>query len=66
MGYYNESTYKASQEYKKKNIKRVPLDMQIEEYEKVKLCAESAGEKVNQYIKTAIRQRMERDKSKFF
>ena len=48
--------------YRKKNIKRVPLDMQIADYEEVKAAAEKAGEKVNQYIKTAIKQRMEREK----
>ena len=48
-------------EYAKKNIKRVPLDMQKEEYDKLKAAAESSGEKVNAYIKRAIRERMERD-----
>ena len=58
---YNEKSYQASNKYKSKNIKRVPLDMQIEEYERVKAAADSVGEKVNQYIKQAIRERMERE-----
>lgn len=59
---YNEAGYNASKKYKEKNIKRVPLDMQIDEYNKVKAAAEQAGEKVNTYIKNAIAQRMEREK----
>ena len=61
---YNESSYKSSVKYKAENIKRVPLDMQIADYEEVKAAAEKAGEKVNQYIKTAIKQRIERDTKK--
>lgn len=58
---YNEAANKAAQKYKKDNIKRVPLDMQITEYDEVKAAADRAGEKVNQYIKEAIRQRMSRE-----
>lgn len=46
-------------DYAKRNIKRVPLDMQISDYEKLENAAKQAGEKVNAYIKKAIRQRME-------
>jgi len=55
---YNESSYKAANAYKKQNIKRVPLDMQIAEYEQVKAAADACGERVNEYIKNAIRERM--------
>lgn len=58
---YSESSYRASKEYKSKNIKRVPLDMQISEYEQLRSAAEARNEKVNEYIKKAIRQRMERE-----
>lgn len=58
---YTESSYKANVKYKEKNIKRVPLDVQREEYEMIKAAAEAAGEKVNSYIKKAIRERMERE-----
>lgn len=61
MAYYNEDTYEASKRYKEKNIKRVPLDMQIADYSLLKASAEACGEKVNEYIKKAIRQRMERE-----
>ena len=55
---YNESSYKAANTYKKNNIKRVPLDMQITDYEQLKAAADACGEKVNEYIKNAIRERM--------
>ena len=48
--------------YAKNNIKRVPLDMQKSDYEELKAAAGARGEKVNEYIKTAIRERMARDK----
>lgn len=48
-------------EYRKSHIKRVPLDMQIEDYTRLKEAAEKQGEKVNQYIKIAIQQRIERE-----
>lgn len=37
--------------YAKKNLKRIPLDVQKEKYEEIKAAAESAGESVNGYIK---------------
>ena len=58
---YDEKAYEASKKYKEKNIKRVPLDMQISDYEDIKAAADRASEKVNQYIKTAITQSMERE-----
>lgn len=60
---YNEKTYKASNNYKEKNIKRVPLDMQKTEYDLLRAAATTSGEKVNEYIKKAIRERMEREQS---
>ena len=47
--------------YAKKNIKRVPLDMQITEYEQLKAAAMACNEKVNEYIKKAVRMRMEQE-----
>ena len=60
---YNEASNRAAQKYKKDNIKRVPLDMQITEYERLKAVADSQGERVNEYIKKAIRERMEREQT---
>lgn len=60
---YNETSYKASKKYKAENIKRVPLDMRISDYEELKQFADRAGEKVNTYIKNAIEQRKERERN---
>lgn len=60
---YNESAKKASIAYAKKNLKRIPLDVQKEKYEEIKAAAERAGEPVNGYIKKAIDERMLREKS---
>ena len=48
-------------QYKRDKIKRVPFDMQITDYEKLKAAADAAGEKVNAYIKRAIAERMEKE-----
>lgn len=58
---YNEESYAASKRYKEKNIKRVPLDMQKSAYERLQVAAAAQGERVNEYIKKAIEQRMERE-----
>lgn len=47
-------------EYAKKHLKRIPLDMQIEDYERLKAYTERTGETVNGFIKRAIRETMER------
>lgn len=47
--------------YAKKNLKRIPLDVQKEKYEEIKAAADAAGEKVNGYIKRAIDERMARE-----
>lgn len=44
--------------YQKEKLKRIPLNVTIEEYEKIKSSAKESGESVNGYIKKAIRQRM--------
>lgn len=53
-----ESQKKANAKYREKSIKRIPLDVQKEEYEEIRAAADAAGEKVNRYIKKAIRQRI--------
>jgi hypothetical protein len=47
--------------YAKKNLKRIPLDVQKEKFEEIKATSERVGETVNGYIKKAIDERMERD-----
>lgn len=46
-------------EYQKTKLKRIPLDVQKEKYEQI--AAAAKDEKVNEYIKKAINERMERD-----
>ena len=58
--FYNEATKKAAYKYNAENIKIVPLDMPISDYEALKQFASDHGEKVNQFIKLAIAERMER------
>ena len=45
-------------EYAKKNLKRIPLDVQKEKYEEIQTAATAAGESVNGYIKKAIDTRL--------
>lgn len=58
---YSESAYKAAKKYREKNIKRVPLDMQMSKYEELQAHAKARGESVNGFIKRAIDETMERD-----
>ena len=53
----NEAQYR----YNVAHIKRVPLDMRIEDYNRLKNAAEIQGESVNGYIKKAIDERVERE-----
>lgn len=54
--------YASMYAYAKKNIKRVPLDMQKTDYEKLSNAAIATGMSVNGYIKQAIAEKMEREK----
>lgn len=57
-----EDKAKYDMEYAKKNLKRIPLDVQKEKYDEIAAAAERAGKSVNGYIKEAIEEKMERDK----
>lgn len=46
--------------YQKQKLKRVPLDMQISDYETLKAAADHVGQTVNGFIKQAIAERLER------
>lgn len=59
MSEYNEKSKAYSLDYAKRKLKRVPLDLPLEEYDRLSAAAEAAGESINGYIKTAIRNRME-------
>ena len=54
----NRNEYYA--EYKKKNYKRIPLDVQLTKYKEIKAAAAAAAETVNGYIKKAIDESLER------
>lgn len=58
---YSKEAYEAARKYKNEKIKRVPLDMQKDDYDVLKAAAEACGEKVNEFIKKAIRERLERE-----
>lgn len=57
-----ENKKKYTMEYKRKNMKRIPLDVQKNDYEEIKQAAEAVGETVNGFIKTAINERLARMK----
>ena len=50
--------------YHKEKLKRVPLDMQIADYEEMKEHVLKLGETVNGFIKRAIKETMERDNNR--
>lgn len=53
---YTEAGKRASEKYRKINIKRIPLDMKIEEYNELKAYCDSIGETVNGFIKKIIKE----------
>ena len=59
MSEYNEKSKAYSLDYAKRKLKRVPLDLPLEEYDRLQVAAQAAGESVNGYIKKAIKLRME-------
>lgn len=52
----NKTAYNMN--YAKTKLKRIPLDVQKEKYEEIKIAADSAGETVNGYIKKAINEKI--------
>ena len=55
---YSKSKTEYNIQYAKKNIKRIPLDVQKEKYEEIKSAALAIGETINGYIKKAIDNRL--------
>ncbi len=51
---YKENKRKYIKQYKKDNIKRIPLEVTKEKYEEIKDHASSHNESVNGFIKRAI------------
>ena len=50
-------------EYRKNHLKRIPLDVSIEKFDEIKQASSDAGESVNGYIKKAIDERIDREKT---
>lgn len=59
---YTEAQKRATEKYKAKNIKRLPLDVQLDEYERFRVSSAFVGESLNGYIKKAIQERIECEK----
>lgn len=57
---YNDSQKKAHLKYAKTNLKRIPLDVKLEEYDNIKAFAESKNMSVRGLIMQAIKNEMER------
>ena len=51
---YTEARNRATQKYKAKAYKRIPLDMKIEEYETIKAYCDKHKIAVNTFIKELI------------
>ena len=58
----SEARKKYLYDYQKKKLKRVPLDMQLSDYERLKAAAVGAGQTVNGFVKQAIKEKIEREK----
>ena len=56
----NKSDYRI--QYAKDNYKRIPLDVRIEDYEKIKKASQKANESINGYIKKAVSDRIDKEK----
>ena len=59
--YEKRTNYAAQIKYKKEKMKRVPLDVQVAEYEQIKEHAQKMEETVNGFIKRAVRETIEND-----
>ena len=51
---YDPSSLPAEYRYKSKAIKRIPLDVQKTDYERIKAAADAAGLPVNTWIKSIL------------
>lgn len=57
----SDSQTKATLKYAKEKLKRIPLDVKKEDYERYKEFAESKGISVRGFIIEAIKEKMERE-----
>lgn len=56
---YTEAQKRASIKFAKEKLKRVPLDLKKEDYERLSAAAKSAGMSVNGFIRAAINEKIE-------
>ena len=61
---YNDKAREYSLAYAKAKLKRVPLDLRLDQYEQLKAAADHAGQSVNAFIKTAIQARISAQNAK--
>ena len=54
----SDAAKKSTIKYAKTHLKRVPLDLQLTDYEKLKTTAENEGIPINRYIKESIKLKM--------
>lgn len=59
--YEKKTNYAAQKKYYKEKMKRIPLDVRVEEYENIKKHTEKINETVNGFIKRAIAETIEND-----
>lgn len=59
MGYYTKASYEANKRYKAAHIRKVNLEMQKEEYAKLKAYCVERGLPVNTFIKVCLRKEMD-------
>lgn len=59
MSEYSEKKKAYNIRYQREKMRRIPLDVQLPEYELIKQAAINNGESVNGYIKKAIFSRIE-------
>ena len=58
-----KNKYKYTSEWKRKNVKRIGLEVSPDKFEEIKQAADSSGNSVNGYIKIAIDEKLSKDKN---
>lgn len=53
---YTDAQKKATNKYKAKAYKRIPLDVKLEEYDALKKYTERTGESINGFIRRIIKE----------
>lgn len=61
---YTESQKKASLKYAREKLKRVPLDLKKDEYDRLSEAAKAVDMSINGFIKSAINEKISHDKER--